>query len=121
MQIRVGYDLLYECPQPTPMLLMLNIHHTRAADIVTPDRMTAAPSIPVTPYRDGFGNWCMRIVAPPGRLRLTADAIVNDSGEPDFVPMTAEQHPVEELPEEAIVFLLGSRYCETDRLTGVAW
>ncbi len=121
MQIRVGYDLIYDCPQPTPMVLMLNIHHTRANDIVTPDRMVTEPAVPVTTYRDGFGNWCTRIVAPAGRLRLTTDAILNDTGEPDSVPIAAQQHPVEELPEESIVFLLGSRYCETDRLTGVAW
>ena len=38
MQLRVGYELIYDCPQPTPMMLMLNIHHTRASDIVVPDR-----------------------------------------------------------------------------------
>ena len=74
MQIRVGYELIYDCPQPTPMVLMLNIHHTRANDIVVPDRMIAEPFVPMTSYRDGFGNWCTRIVAPAGRLRLSADA-----------------------------------------------
>ena len=73
MQIRVGYELIYDCPQPTPMLLMLNIHHTRAQDIVVPDVMSTDPPIPVAAYRDGFGNWCSRIVAPRGRLRLTAN------------------------------------------------
>ncbi len=70
---------------------------------------------------DGFGNVCTRIVAPQGRLRLTASAVVNDTGEPDAVPQMARQHPVEDLPEESLVFLLGSRYCETDRLTSIAW
>ena len=120
-QIRVGYDLIYDCPQPTPMVLMLNIHHTRANDIVTPDRMVTEPAVPVRSYRDGFGNWCTRIVAPAGRLRLTTDAILNDTGEADPIPVASQQHPVDELPEESIVFLLGSRYCETDRLAGVAW
>jgi transglutaminase-like putative cysteine protease len=121
MQIRVGYELIYDCPQPTPMVLMLNIHHTRAGDIIVPDRMIAEPGVPMTSYRDGFGNWCTRIVAPIGRLRLSADALLNDTGEPDPIAVSEHQHPVEDLPEESIVFLLGSRYCETDRLTGVAW
>jgi transglutaminase-like putative cysteine protease len=64
MQIRVGYELIYDCPQPTPMMLMLNIHHTRASDIVIPDHLTTTPSTPITAYRDIFGNWCNRIVAP---------------------------------------------------------
>jgi len=75
MQIRVGYELIYDCPQQTPMVLMLNIHHTRANDIIVPDRMIAEPFVPVTSYRDGFGNWCRRLVAPKGRLRLSASRI----------------------------------------------
>jgi len=121
MQLRVGYELIYDCPQPTPMVLMLNIHHSRAGDIVVADRMVTEPLVPTTAYRDGFGNWCTRIVAPAGRLRLTADALLHDSGEPDPTVQSAQQHAVEDLPEESLVYLLGSRYCETDRLTGIAW
>ena len=99
MQIRVGYELLYDLPQPTPMLLMLNIHHTRASDIVVPDVITTDPVIPVAAYRDGFGNWCSRIVAPQGRLRLTANAVVNDSGQPDPPVFALQQHQVQDLPE----------------------
>ena len=121
IQIRAGYELIYNCPQPTPMALMLNIHHTRAGDLVVPDRMVAKPSVPMTAYRDGFGNWCTRIVAPAGRLHLSASALLNDSGEPDTIPTSEYQHPIQELPTESLVFLLGSRYCETDRLADVAW
>jgi transglutaminase-like putative cysteine protease len=121
MQIRVGYELIYECPQPTPIILSLNIHSSRVSDIVIPDHLVTSPSVPVVPYRDSFGNWCSRIVAPQGEIRLSADAIVNDSGEPDAVDVTALQHPVQDLPEETLLFLLGSRYCETDLLSQVAW
>ena len=121
MRIRVGYELVYDCPQPTPMVLMLTIHHTRAHDIVVPDQMIAEPFVPTTPYRDAFGNWCSRIVAPQGRLRLSATALLNDSGEPDAIADAEYQHAVEDLPEESLVFLLGSRYCETDRLADIAW
>jgi transglutaminase-like putative cysteine protease len=121
MQIRVGYELIYECPQPTPMILTLNIHFTRVSDIVAPDHLVTSPSIPITGYRDGFGNWCSRIVAPPGQIRLSTDAIVNDTGRPDEVAAAAQQIPVQNLPEETLLFLLGSRYCETDRLSEAAW
>ncbi|HVS02732.1 MAG TPA: transglutaminase family protein [Thermoanaerobaculia bacterium] len=121
MQMRVGYELIFDLPQQTPMALMLNIHHTRAADIVAPDLMKPEPYVPMRSYRDGFGNWCTRIVAPPGRLRLSASAVINDTGEPDPVALWEPQHAVEDLPDESLVFLLGSRYCETDRLSGIAW
>jgi transglutaminase-like putative cysteine protease len=121
MQIRVGCELIYDCPQLTPMMLMLNIHHTRAGDIIVPDRLIADPSIPIASYRDAFGNSCSRIVAPKGQLRLHTGAVVNDSGKLDMVALSDEQHAVQDLPAECLLFLLGSRYCETDRLSEVAW
>ena len=121
MQIRVGYELVYAFPQPTPIILALNIHYSRAADIVRPDHMISSPSIPLVSYRDIFGNWCNRVVAPQGRLRLSADGVVNDTGAPDVVSPLAEQHTIQALPEETLMFLLGSRYCETDLLSETAW
>ena len=121
MQIRVGYELVYECPQPTPMILTLNVHYTRASDIVFPDHLRTDPAVPASAYRDSFGNWCTRIVAPKGRIRLSSSAVIRDSGAPDPVVATADQHRVQDLPEETLLFLLGSRYCETDRLSQTAW
>ena len=121
MQIRVGYELIYDCPQDTPMVLLLNIHHSRVSDIVVPDRMIAEPFVPIASYHDLFGNWCTRIVAPKGQLRLSTSAVVNDTGEPEAIVMSDEQYAVQDLPEECLVFLLGSRYCETDRLMDTAW
>ena len=121
MHLRLGYELIYDCPQPTPMMLMLNIHHSRSGDIVVPDVLTASPSVPLTFYRDAFGNWCTRLVVPAGRTRLSASAIVRDSGLPEPRALSDRSIPVEELPEECLLFLLGSRYCETDRLSETAW
>ena len=121
MQIRTGSELIYTCIQPTPMILMLNIHFTRVSDLVVSDQLVTQPSLPVSGYLDSFGNWCSRIVAPIGETRITTDAVVNDSGLPDVVVVHARQTPVELLPEETLIFLLGSRYCETERLLDTAW
>jgi len=121
MRLHIGYELVYRLPQPTPMILMLNVHYTRVSDLVVPDHVVTDPTTPITAYRDGFGNWCSRIVAPPGEVRIHADALIDDPGLPDAADPTAVQHAVEELPGETLVFLLGSRYCETDRLTPLAW
>jgi transglutaminase-like putative cysteine protease len=121
MKIRVGYDLTYRCPRPTPMIVTLNIHYSRVSDIVTRDVLMLRPSVPVRAYRDSFGNWCSRIVAPAGEMQISSDAVVTDSGLPDLVAPWLEQRAVEALPEETLLFLLGSRYCETDLLVKAAW
>jgi transglutaminase-like putative cysteine protease len=121
LQISVGYELTYEFPLPTPLILVLNVHYSRASDLVIPDHMRCQPSIPIHGYRDGFGNWCNRLVAPSGRVVISGRGVVNDSGLPDPSWNAGEQHQLQTLPEETLVFLLGSRYCETDRLTEAAW
>ena len=121
MQIRAGYELIYQFPKPTPMILALNIHHSRASDLLQPDHLLTDPAVPVTAYRDKFANWCSRLIAPPGRMRLSADAVVRDSGVPEPTVPDAWQHDVQDLPEDTLLFLLGSRYCETDCLMDTAW
>lgn len=121
MQIQVGFEMVYDCPQATPMIFNLHVHSSRVSDLVGRDELFFDPPVPRAAYRDSFGNWCTRIVAPAGRTRVTADVIVKDSGLADPVVPLAREVPVQDLPEETLLFLLGSRYCETDRLSGIAW
>ena len=121
MHIHVGFEMIYDNPQPTPIIFNLNVHFTRVSDLLGRDDLVVDPPVPMTAYRDGFGNWCTRIVAPTGRTSVSADVLVNDTGVPDVIVPQAQQIPVPDLPEETLVFLLGSRYCETDRLSETAW
>jgi len=121
MLIQIGYDIVYECPQPTSMILTLNVHYSRVSDLVTPDHLVTDPPAAIVGYRDLFGNWCSRIVAPTGPIRLSCSARIRDTGLPDIQASHARQLPVHDLPAETLVFLLGSRYCETDRLSQTAW
>src|ERR1700712_1228338 len=98
MQIRVGYELVYDCPQPTPMVVMLSVHPSRAADLLNADQLRVQPELPITQYRDVFDNVCNRIVTPRGKLRLTSDCIVKDNGLPEPVAMNARPLPVQHLP-----------------------
>ena len=121
MLIAVGYELEYRLPQPTPMILMLNVHYSRTSDLLQPDHMVTQPSIPLRAYRDGFGNWCTRLVAPAGHLRISSETVVRDNGAAEVPALAAEQRAVDALPEETLVFLLSSRYCESDRMYDIAW
>jgi transglutaminase-like putative cysteine protease len=121
VQIRAGFDITYECPQPTPMLLVLSVHLSRKQDVIGPHQIRFDPPIAGREYCDGFGNICHRIVAPTGPLRIATQFIVSDPGTHDLVAPHAAQHAIEELPDDVLVYLLGSRYCETDRLAQLAW
>ena len=121
MQIRAGYEISYDSPKPTPMILQLSVHPSRTPDLVTWDRLLLNPPIPANTYHDVFGNFCHVIRAPAGRLTMSTNFLVEDNGEPDAVDLQARQHELEELPVDTLVFLLGSRYCETDRFTEIAW
>jgi len=121
MKLKIGYELNYEFPQPTPVILVLNVHYSRTSDLLAPDNVVLTPSVPIDGYRDGFGNWCSRLVAPTGQMRITSNSIVNDTGKPDPLVRGAMQIAVEKLPEEALVFLVASRFCDSDRLLDLAW
>lgn len=121
MRVRIGCRLVYSLPQPTPMVAMLTVHPSRLADLERADDLVASPAVALENHQDGFGNWCTRLVAPAGKFTLSTDGIFRDSGMPDPVSPGAPQHAVEDLPFETLVFLLGSRYCDTDILSDQAW
>jgi transglutaminase-like putative cysteine protease len=121
MQIRAGYEIAYDCAGPTPMVAMLSVRPERLPDLVTPQRITVGPALPFRHYSDAFGNICTRVLAPAGRITFAADFLIEDDGLPDPVVLDAVQHPVEELPDETLVFLMGSRYCDPAPLLDLAW
>jgi transglutaminase-like putative cysteine protease len=121
VRIRAGYEISYDCPAPTPMVLMLNVRPERTADLEVPDLLRTDPALPVRTYLDAFGNLCARVTAPAGRTTFRSDFVVRDSGAPDPVAPEARQHRIEELPDTALQFLLPSRYCELEFLSDLAW
>ncbi len=100
---------------------MLNVHYSRFGDLERADHLVTAPAVPLEAYRDGFGNWCTRMVAPAGEFSISTEGRFRDSGQPDPAAPGAQQHAVEDLPFETLVYLLGSRYCDTDILSDDAW
>jgi transglutaminase-like putative cysteine protease len=121
MLIRFGYDITVSCQQDTPMVCLLNAHRDRAADIRSPEQVVTQPGVPTSTYTDLFGNICRRFVAPAGEFSIWGDGTLEDSGLYDPVVPDARELPVADLPDECLLFLMGSRYCETDRLSQFAW
>jgi transglutaminase-like putative cysteine protease len=121
MQIRLGYRIELNISKPMAVMAVLNVHPSRVQDLLEPDVVHVFPEVPVELFSDNFGNRCVRFVAPQGTLQLSNATLIEDCGEPDAIPMGARQVPVEELPVEVMPFLLASRYCEVDELSGLAW
>ena len=127
MHIRYGYRIDLLCNVPTPVIMMLDVHPERRPDLTQPDDprvtgyLTGAEQTGISSYQDKFGNICRRVVAPPGGITIAAEGVIHDSGFPDMVDTLAEALPPEQLPDDTLVYLLGSRYCETDQLSQTAW
>lgn len=121
MFIRIGYDIEFDVPSPTPMMMLLRVHPSVEPALVRPEGLKVEPATAVRDFDDPFGNRVRRILAPAGVLRLTNDAVVRVDGLPDPVAADAEEVPIAELPPEVMPFLMASRYCEVDRLSEIAW
>ena len=121
MKIEAGYDIAFYCAQEVPIVLMLSVHPSRQGDLLTEHRIELSPAVEARDYLDAFGNICTRLVAPPGLLEIRNRFLIADSGTPDACAPEALQWEIDRLPEEALVYLLGSRYCDTQKLSDLAW
>lgn len=119
--IRAGFELAFECAAPTPMMLQVHVRPERERDLETPENLQTHPPTHYSTYIDDFGNRCTRLVAPGGVLRLSNSFRIRDSGVQESLPWGANQAQVNTLPDSVLVYLLGSRYCDTDRLATQAW
>jgi len=120
MLIEAGYNIAFDCPAQTPMLLQLNVHPSRVADLLTADRIASDPALPMRSYLDLFGNRVTRVVLA-GLVTFSNRFTIHDSGEPDETPPDVRTTPVADLPDDVLLFLVSSRYCDSDKLADFAW
>jgi transglutaminase-like putative cysteine protease len=120
MLIRLGYDIGFNIPQPVTVVAMLNVHPSRAPDLLESDDLNIEPWVKTETYFDRFGNRCTRFLAQQGQLRIWNSTLIHDSAEKDAVNYQARQQHVIDLPAEHLIFLMSSRYCEVDRLSNIA-
>src|SRR6202158_2102758 len=108
MEIKVGFEIPHTAVQPTPMVIMLSIHPSRRADIIGTEAIVAEPNVPIGFYRDSFGNSFGRLVAAAGGVTLSGTALVRDSGLPDALKPDAQQVPIDQLPDDLLLYLMAS-------------
>ncbi len=121
MLIRFGFEIIFGLTAPTPMTLLLAPYPSVAPRLRQPESLQVEPQIPVHDFVDNFGNQATRMLAPEGSLRLFYNNLIEDNGQPDPICPEARQHSVNELPDETLLFLMDSRYCEAELLADEAW
>jgi transglutaminase-like putative cysteine protease len=121
MLIEAGFDIVFECPAQTPMLLQLNVHASRDADLLTPDKLNCDPILATRSYIDHFGNRVTRVEVNVGFVASSNRFVIHDSGQPDETPPDTEMTLIADLPDDVLLFLLQSRYCDSDKLADFAW
>ena len=118
MWLRVSCRLEMAFDTPSPMILLLR-PRSDARQWVARDHYAVWPALPVDEYTDMYGNRCQRLMAPAGRFHLEVSSDVH-------APPGIERRPgaafveIQELPAETLTYLAPSRYCESDRLGGLA-
>lgn len=121
MLIRIGHEITITTFGETPLICLVAPHETRKGDFVSTEVVTTDPPVEIHEYFDAYGNICRRMTAPHGRFTLRGDVTVRDDGALDPMDEGAAEWPVENLPDEALQFLVGSRYVETDLISQEAW
>ncbi|MCC5867781.1 MAG: transglutaminase family protein [Gammaproteobacteria bacterium] len=124
MLIRIGFDIVLDAVASKTVTYMLQVHPSRQKDLQTRERFRTVPELPKQRYIDAYGNHCGRISVPDGceTLQFLNEAIIFDDGAPDEYAPFAQQLDVADLPVEALMFVLPSRYCEVDsELMSFAW
>ena len=121
MLIQGGYDIAFRFRAATPILLQVHLRPELQARLQAPEEFRLDPPVPFRTYVDDFGNHCTRLVAPIGVLTLSNRFVIRDNGKADVIPIKGRQAEVDKLPDEVLVYLLGSRYCDTDKLATLAW
>jgi transglutaminase-like putative cysteine protease len=120
MRISIGCRFAFDVTMATHAVVLVE-PHVDEEPRVSEARFDTDPVIPSTRYVDLFGNHCRRLTLPPGPIALQFEAVVTDLGELDDIDHEATEHEPSDLPDDALVFLLPSRYCESDRVATVAF
>jgi transglutaminase-like putative cysteine protease len=122
MIIRAGFEAAFDFAGPTAVVLMGYVHPSRAVTIRKLMPLSVEPHADVFEYFDLYGNFCGRTVVPAGRVVFRTDALIEDDGQTDVQVWNALQHRVQDLPNDVLLYLLASRYCEVDsELRDTAW
>lgn len=114
MRLRASVSISVDCADHCPSVAILRPRSGQAQWVVG-ERYEVRPWVPAREYVDAFGNLCQRFTLPQGTSRIDVQSEV-EVAEQLAVDMHAPPTPVEQLPDDSLLYLLPSRYCPSDKL-----
>jgi transglutaminase-like putative cysteine protease len=120
VDIAIGCRFRFDVARPTHAVVLVEPHideERRVRDA----RFSIEPGVPMTTYGDLFGNRCRRLTLPAGHVELSFAATVDATGAPEDSAAGVHELDPAELPDDALVFLLPSRYCQSDQVAAFAF
>ncbi|MFT5699159.1 MAG: transglutaminase-like putative cysteine protease [Desulforhopalus sp.] len=118
MRLRTSCDLSFDIEVPTPFVLMLR-PRSGTQQWIASEEYTLIPSVPVSEFTDTYGNLCQRLIAPPGCFSINtgAEVVLADSVDrAEYAPFVE----IHNLPNDVLIYLLPSRYCESEHFGQMA-
>lgn len=120
MQVKIGFEFVIEAESPTPTAAIVQPRSNDCQRIVA-ETLELSPGLALHRYSDSFDNTVWRWTAPVGVCRLRYDAVAEVSPLPDPVLPELPGTPVDQLPDEVLIYTLPSRYCPSDLVLDDAW
>ena len=116
--LRACCTLLFDVVQSTPMTFMLRPRSNPSQRVVR-EEYRVSPAVEITEIVDALGNLAQRLVAPAGEFELST-SVEAEIRTATQNPSVGGFVPVPDLPDDVLLYLLPSRYCESDRFGDMA-
>jgi transglutaminase-like putative cysteine protease len=120
VDISIGCHFVFDVPTDTHAVVLVE-PHVDEEPRVRDARFSVEPTVDLSSYLDRFANRCRRMTFPAGAVELRFDATVRDDGASDVVDADAPELAPGDLPDEALQYLLPSRYCQSDEVAPFAF
>jgi transglutaminase-like putative cysteine protease len=120
LTIHVGCQFEYATQHEVPAICIVRPSGFDGVRLLSETWMSTPP-VPYHDYVDIFGNVCRRLTLPAGLATIYYDARVEAPSDAEATNPNAVQTPVEDLPDDVLLYTLPSRFCLSDELYDRAW
>ena len=119
-RVRVGCEFHYAVPTPTVAIMQIQPRHDGPARVLV-ECWETNPFVRFDEFKDLYGNPCQRIKMPAGDVVIRYDAEVEVTRDAEEIDEDVPEVSLTDIPHDALVYTLPSRYCRPETLVDLAW